>query len=48
MKRREFLHKTAIMGAMGLVAPAPRLYGATIEGGYEGRLLVQLQMDVLL
>lgn len=45
MKRREFLHKTAIMGAMGLVAPAPRLYGATIEGGYEGRLLVQLQMD---
>ncbi len=43
MLRRNFL-KTALMtGAMGLMSPVSRLYGA-VEGGYTGRLLIQLQV----
>ncbi len=44
MRRREFLKNTALLGAMGLMTPSARLYGA-IAGGYSGRLLVQLQAD---
>ena len=42
MKRREFIKKTALLGAAGLMLPTTKIYGA-IEGGYTGRLLVQLQ-----
>ncbi len=44
MKRRDFLKNTMIMGAAGLIAPGAKLYGA-VEGGYTGRLLVQLQLE---
>lgn len=44
MKRREFLQKTMIMGAAGLMLPGARIYGA-VEGGYTGRLLIQLQVE---
>ena len=44
MKRREFIKKTALLGSGGLMLPTPNLYGA-IDGGYTGRLLVQLQAD---
>ena len=44
MKRREFLKNTALFGVAGLTLPTARLYGA-VEGGYSGRLLVQLQAD---
>ena len=42
MNRREFIKKTALIGASGLMLPAARLYGA-VDGGYTGRLLIQLQ-----
>ncbi len=44
MKRREFLTRTAIMGAAGMLAPGAKLYGA-VEGGYTGELFVALQAD---
>ena len=44
MKRRDFLIRTMLAGAAGLTLPVSRLYGA-VEGGYTGRLLVQLQVD---
>ncbi len=44
MKRRDFIKKTALVGAAGLMIPTTKLYGA-IQGGYTGRLLVQLQAD---
>ena len=44
MKRREFLTKTAALGAAGIVLPSATLYGA-VDGGYTGRLLVQLQAN---
>lgn len=44
MKRRDFLIRSIIAGAAGLTLPVSRLYGA-VEGGYTGRLLVQLQAD---
>jgi hypothetical protein len=44
MKRRNFLKNTALFGVAGLTLPTARLYGA-VEGGYSGRLLVQLQAD---
>ena len=44
MKRREFIKKAALLGTVGLMLPAAKLYGA-IDGGYTGRLLVQLQAD---
>ena len=44
MNRREFIKKTALIGASGLMLPAARLYGA-VDGGYTGRLLIQLQVN---
>ena len=44
MKRREFLINTMLLGAAGLTAPVPRIYGA-VDGGYTGRLLITLQID---
>lgn len=44
MKRREFLINTMLLGAAGLTAPIPRIYGA-VDGGYTGRLLITLQID---
>lgn len=44
MKRREFLINTMLLGAAGLAAPVPRIYGA-VDGGYTGRLLITLQID---
>ena len=44
MKRREFLTKTAALGAAGVVLPTATLYGA-VDGGYTGGLLVQLQAN---
>ena len=44
MRRREFLTKTMLMGAAGLMMPLPRIYGAT-GSPYEGRLLVTLQAE---
>ena len=44
MKRRDFIKKTALFGTAGLLLPTAKLYGA-VEGGYTGRLLVQLQAD---
>jgi hypothetical protein len=44
MKRRDFIKKTGLLGAAGLMLPVAKLYGA-IEGGYTGRLLIQLQVE---
>ena len=44
MKRRDFIKNTALFGTVGLLLPTAKLYGA-VEGGYTGRLLVQLQAD---
>ena len=43
MKRREFLTKTALAGALGLSMPVSRIYAA--QAGYTGRLLVTLQVE---
>jgi len=44
MKRRDFLKQSFIIGAAGLVAPVPKIFGAPADG-YSGRLLVTLQVD---
>ena len=44
MKRRDFLKQSFILGAAGLVAPVPKIYGASADG-YSGPLLVTLQVD---
>jgi hypothetical protein len=44
MKRREFLTKSLLLGAAGLMLPTPRLYAANLTP-YTGRLLVTLQAE---
>ena len=44
MKRREFLQKSMLAGAAGLLTPAPRIFAASADG-YTGPLLVTLQVD---
>lgn len=44
MKRREFLTRSMITGAMGLLAHTPKIYAAPAEG-YDGPLLIVMQMD---
>ena len=44
MKRRDFLKQSFILGAAGLIAPVPKIYGASADG-YSGNYLVTLQVD---
>ena len=44
MKRRQFITRTALLGAAGLVTPVPKLYGSE-HSDYSGPLLATLQID---
>ena len=44
MKRRQFITRTALLGAAGLVTPVPKLYGSE-HPDYSGPLLATLQID---
>ncbi len=44
MKRRAFLQKSMLAGAAGILAPVPKIYGASADL-YDGPLLVTLQVS---